>query len=117
MLNDVMRAVWGTERPRPSREVQLRTSLGSSALIRQDPAVWSNPLDFHLLTAKLVFDRLHVVGSDLLEGYFLDDACGFVHQRMLGGFDDLDLVVCPIDVADILRIRDGTAQHLGMLIV
>ncbi len=54
-----------------------------------DLAVGVKPLDFDLLAAEFVPNRLDVVGANLLEPDFLDDSRGLVDQRVLGSLDDL----------------------------
>jgi hypothetical protein len=60
---------------------------------------------------------LDVFAADFLERDFLDDARGLVHKGLLGGFDDLDGLVRPVDLADVFWIGDSAPQNVCMLLV
>src|ERR1700722_11920399 len=85
--------------------------------VSNDLAVGAEALDFDLLAAEFVPDRLDVVGANLLEPDFLDDSRRLVDERVLGSLDDLNRSVRPIDFADESRIGNRLAQPLRMLLV
>jgi hypothetical protein len=85
--------------------------------VSNDLAVRTKSLDFDLLAAEFVPDRLDVVGANLLQPDFLDDSRRLVDERVLGSLDDLDCAVSPIDFAHESRIGNRLAQHLRMLLV
>ena len=77
----------------------------------------SDALDFDLLAADLVPDRLDMVGPDLLQRDFFDNAGRLIRQRMFSGLDDFDRVVRPIDVANVFGIGDCLAEDFRVLFV
>jgi hypothetical protein len=101
----------------PSRKTRWRPLVGSGPGRLDRPSSGIDPLDLSLLTAELFVHGFHVLGADLLERDFLDNPRGLAHQRMLGGLDDLDRAIRPIQFADEVRVGDGATQHLRMLFV
>src|ERR1700722_11208708 len=85
--------------------------------VSNDLAVGAEALDFDLLAAEFVPDRLDMVRANLLEPDFLDDSRRLVDQRVLGSLDDLDRAVRPIDFTHESRIGNRLAQNLRMLLV
>src|SRR5215471_18083674 len=72
-------------------------------------------LDLDLLTAHLVVHGLDVVCAGHAQPDFLDDTRRLVYECLLGGLDDFDRAVRPVDVPDIDPVGDRPAQELGVL--
>src|ERR1700733_6382111 len=104
--------------PSAKQAARFRPVSGSGGpRVSNDLAVRAKTLDFDLLAAEFVPDRLDVVRANLLQPDFLDDPRRLVDQRVLGSLDDPHRAVRPIDFAHESRIGNRLAQHFRMLLV